>query len=162
MGNRTIFATKEESREPYVWTAGLTLLGSRTDGKPVTMLPGALRSPDLTNLFLANLGLHVLRKTPQVAGRRMLGTQQEVFLFQSFSPFFCFLVSRSSIRMVNNVKDLQFPLQLPLKWFHSSPSLDTRIPMLSHGSVSRMKWAICSAAHCSTLSMLGERRKQAE
>lgn len=69
----------------------------------------------------------------------MLGTQQEVFLFQSFSPFFCFLVSRSPIRVVNNVKDLQFPLQLSLKWFHSSPSLDTRIPMLSHGSVSRMK-----------------------
>lgn len=39
------------------------LLGSHTDGKSMTTLPGALCSPDLTNLFVGNLGMHILRKT---------------------------------------------------------------------------------------------------
>lgn len=62
-----------------------------------------------------------------------------MFLFQSFTPFFYFLVNKSPIHVVNDLKDLQFLLQLTLEWFYSSTSLDTRIPMLRNGSASRMK-----------------------
>lgn len=64
------------------------LLESHTDGKSVTTLPEALCSPDLTNLFAGNLGMHIPRKTPYAAGQ-MLEIQQEAFLFYSFLPFSC-------------------------------------------------------------------------
>lgn len=63
------------------------LLGSHTDGKPVTTLPEALCSPDLTNLFVGNLGMYILGKTPYAAGQ-MLEIQKEAFLFHSFSSFY--------------------------------------------------------------------------
>jgi len=56
--------------------------------------------------------------------------------------FSLFALPREQIiptHVANDLKDLHFPLQLSLEWFRSSTSLDTRIPMLRNGSVSRMK-----------------------